>query len=116
MPRIRIEMPEALADALSADADGAGVPLSDLVRTDLVRYRKLAEAATPSLTRWQWDLLSHVLSGVEAHDILSGFDALPSSGRVAAAIDALRAGELRQQVMGWPPLTIAGVLMRLRRG
>jgi hypothetical protein len=35
VPRIRIEMPEAFADTLAADACGIGIPLSDLVRTDL---------------------------------------------------------------------------------
>jgi hypothetical protein len=102
-----------------------GVSLSALMTADTVRYRSLAAAATPQLTTWEWDLLSHVLSGVEAHRILTGDDSLPSPMSIAAELDAwadgalddeiLRAGELRQAVLGWTPLAVAGVLMRVRR-
>jgi len=118
-------MPNDLADALAADAAGAGVPLSDIVRTDLARYRTLAAAAVPALDKWEWSLLSHALSGIEAHHILADDDSLPSPASIAIEIDTwadgaqdddcLRAGDLRQRVLTWTPLMIAGVLLRLRR-
>lgn len=121
--RLPLSQPLQLVDE---EAHTMGLGLTALLTADLSRYRRLADAATPDLTDWHWQLLSHVLSGIEAHRILSGDDSLPSPGAIAAEIDtwadgalnddALRAGELRRQVMTWPPLTIAGVLMRLRRG
>lgn len=102
-----------------------GVSLAALLTADTVRFRRLAEAAVPELTDWQWGLLSHVLDGIEAHRILTGDDSLPSPVSIAAEIDTwadhatdedtLRAGELRQAVLRWTPLAVAGVLMRVRR-
>ncbi len=101
-----------------------GVSFPALLTADIVGYRQIAAAAVPSLTEWEWNLLSHVLGGIEAHRIVSGDDSLPSARYIAAAIDewadnasdedTLRAGELGQQVLAWPPLTVAGVLHRLR--
>lgn len=110
---------------LRDEAERIGVSFPALLTTDLARYRWLAEQAVPSLTDWQWGLLSHVMSGIEAHRILTGDDNLPSIGTVIAEIetwcdggtddDILRAGELVKQIQMWTPLTIAGVLLRLRR-
>jgi hypothetical protein len=121
----RLTLPPPLAQMLAEEADHIGVSIPALLTTDIVRYRTLAAAAVPDLTSWQWSLLSHVMSGTEAHDILSRIDDLPSPLRIAAAIDewadhalddeTLEAGKLREAVIGWSPLTIAGVLMRLRR-
>ena len=82
-------------------------------------------AAVPQLSEWEWGVLSHVMSGIEGHRILSGDDGLPAPSAIAAEIDTwadgaqdddcLRAGKLRERVMAWAPLTVAGVLMRLRR-
>lgn len=125
MGKLSLNLPDRMIQALEADADGAGVSLPALLMTDLIRYRALADAAVPQLTDWQWDCLSHVLSGAEGHRILSGIDDLPSPAGITAEIDtwadgapdedALKAGELIEQVKTWTPLTIAGVLMRLRR-
>ncbi len=78
----------------------------------------------PPLTEWQWGLLSHVMDGIEAHNILTGRDELPTPMSIVAEIDVwadgamdddtLRAGRLRKQVIDWSPLTVAGVLFRLR--
>lgn len=110
---------------LRDEAERIGVSFPALLTTDLARYRWLAEQAVPSLAEWQWRLLSHVLDGIEQHRILSSDDSLPSAGSVIAEIetwcdgatddDVLRAGMLTKQIQGWTPLTIAGVLMRLRR-
>lgn len=110
--------------ALGDEAERLGVSFPALLTADLARYRQLAQDAAPSLSDWELHLLSHVLSGIEAHDILSGIDALPSSGRIVAEIeswcdgatdpDILRAGTLTRQVKGWAPLTIAGLLLALR--
>lgn len=110
--------------AVQAEAAAMGVSFPALLTADLMRYRSLAEAAMPQLTEWQWDLLSHVLDGIEAQRILTGDDSLPSPLSIAAEIDtwaddapdedALRAGELRRQVVTWSPLTIAGLLFGLR--
>ena len=114
-----------LLTALRDEAERIGVSFPAMLTTDLTRYRWLAEQAVPSLTEWQWGLLSHVMSGIEAHRILTGDDSLPSIGAFIAEIetwcdgatddDILRAGVLIKQVQEWPPLTIAGVLLRLRR-
>lgn len=111
--------------ALRNEAERLGVSFPALLTTDLARYRWLAERAAPSLTEWQWDLLSHVLDGVEQLRILGGDDSLPSPGSIIAEIeewcdgatdeDVLRAGALTKQIQEWTPLTIAGVLLRLRQ-
>lgn len=125
MGKLSLNLPDRMIQVLEADADGAGVSLPALLTADLIRYRALADAAVPQLTDWQWDCLSHVMSGIEGNRILGGLDDLPSPGSIIAEIDTwadgasdedtLRAGKLIEQVKTWPPLTIAGVLMRLRR-
>lgn len=125
MAKLSLNLPDRMIEALEADADGAGVSLPALLMADLIRYRALADAAVPTLTDWQWDCLSHVMSGIEGHRILSGSDDLPGAGSIITEIDTwadgamdddtLRAGELIQRVKSWPPLTVAGILMRLRR-
>jgi hypothetical protein len=109
---------------IRAEAAAMGVSFPALLTADAVRFRRLADAAVPPLTKWQWGLLSHVLDGIEAHRILVGDDSLPSAGFIIAEIDiwadgalddeTLRAGELRQQILSWSALTIAGVLIHLR--
>lgn len=126
MGKLSLNLPDRLVAALEADADGAAVSLPALLTADLIRYRALADAAVPKLTDWQWGLLSHVMSGIEGHRILTGDDSLPSPLGIAAEIDTwadhaaddetIKAGELRRMVLSWSPLAIAGVLMRLRRG
>jgi hypothetical protein len=97
-----------------------------LIATDIKRYRRMADAAILPLTERQWNLLSHVCDGIEALDIgVSGIDDVPSSGRIAAEVmDWMRGGgsetspkwarDLYDQMLEWSPLTVAGVLMRLR--
>ena len=109
---------------IQAEAAAMGVSFPALLTADAVRFRRLADAAVPPLTEWQWGLLSHVLDGIDAHRILTGDDSLPSVGSIVAEIDTwadsaldddtMRAGDLRRQVASWSPLTIAGVLFRLR--
>ena len=111
--------------ALREEADRLSVSFPALLTTDLARYRWLAEQAAPSLTEWQWGLLSHVMDGIEAHHILTGNDSLPSIGAFIAEIetwcdgatddDILRAGALTKQIQEWTPQAVAGVLLRLRR-
>jgi len=102
-----------------------GVSFPALLTAEIVRYRAMAAAATPKLDDWQWKLLAHVLSNTEAHRILTDDDTLPSGASIAAAIDewadgalgddeTLRAGELREQVLKWSPLAVAGIMHRLR--
>src|SRR5262249_38425277 len=110
---------------LQGEAERMGVSFPALLTAELVSYRSMAQAAHRQLGEWEWSLLSHVMSGIEAHRILAGDDTLPSAGSIVAAIDewadgaqddeALRAGKLRGQAIGWSPLAIAGVMMRLRR-
>lgn len=102
-----------------------GVSFPALLTAEIVRFRRLAEAATPELTEWQWGLLAHVLSGIEMHRIISGDDELPGRAAIIAEIDTwadsatdedtLRASELRRLVETWSPLAIAGVFLRLRQ-
>ncbi|MEC9346039.1 MAG: hypothetical protein VYB54_07415 [Pseudomonadota bacterium] len=110
----------------AAEAEALGLPVDMLVSADLARFRRLAEAATPKLDEWAWDLLDHVLSGGEQADILGGHVDLPGTGTILAGIDEWadgadyahveRAGALARKVAGWSPLAVAGVLMRLRLG
>jgi hypothetical protein len=119
-------VPERILARLTADADALAASIPAVLTADLDRYRALALAAAPKITEWEYSLLSHVLSGVEGHGILTGDDALPTPQRIAAEIDTwaggalddetLRAGALRQRVVQWSPLTIAGLLFRLREG
>lgn len=119
---IRLSPPLTL---IQAEAAVMGVSFPALLTADTVRFRRLAGAAEPALTDWQWGLLSHVLDGIEAHHILTGDDALPGPHRIAAEIDTwadgatdedtLRAGELRALAIQWSPLAIAAVFFRLRR-
>lgn len=109
---------------IQAEAAVMGVSFPALLTADVVRFRRLADAAVPPLTAWQWDLLLHVLDGIEAHRILTGDDNLPSPANITAEIDtwadgaadddALRAGELHKLVMAWSMLTVAGVCIRIR--
>lgn len=114
-----------LLTAIREEADRLGVSFPALITADLSRYRWLADQAVPPLTEWQWGLLSHVLDGIEAHRILTGDDSLPSIGAVIAEIeswcdgatdgDILHAGVLVKQIQEWTPLTVAGVLLRMRQ-
>lgn len=123
MPKATINLSPPLT-LIQAEAAAMGVSFPALLTADIVRFRRLADAAIPSLTDWQWMLLSHVLDGIEMHRIISGDDSLPSAGSIVAEIDtwadsasdedALRAGELRRKVIAWSPLTTAGILFRLR--
>lgn len=109
-----------------AEAAGLGVSAPRLIATDIYRYRRMAEAAIPPLTERQWGLLAHVCDGMEMHALLSARrDDPPTADRIAAEImDWMRAGgsetrpqwarELYDAVCIWPPLVVAGVLMRLR--
>lgn len=125
MGKLSLNLPDRMIQALEADADGAGVSLPALLMADLIRYRALADAAVPRLTQWQWECLAHVMFGIEGSAISSGTDNLPGSGTIITEIDTwaadgtteeiARAGKLIEQVKTWTPLTIAGVLMRLRR-
>ena len=100
-----------------------GVPT--VLNADINRYRSMAGAAVPHLTERQWGLLSHVLDGAEFARLIMRDDSLPGPSEIAAGImDWMRAGgsetspawarQLYDQVLGWSPLTIAGVLFRLR--
>lgn len=121
-----IRLAQAVLDVWSPEAASLGVSTPRLVATDLKRYRMLADAAVPRLTPQQWGLLSHVLDGLEAAEIVMGRDDLGPLGpaRIAAEIHDWMAPhgerapkwarELHDQVLGWSMLTIAGVLMRLR--
>lgn len=123
MPKTTLNLSPPLT-LIQAEAAALGVSFPALLTTDVVRFRRLANAAAPPLTDWQWGLLSHVLDGIEANRILTGDDELPGAAGIVAEIDtwadgatdddALRAGELRKLVITWSPLTIAGVLFRLR--
>jgi hypothetical protein len=115
-----------LLASVKADAENMGVSFPSLLTADMKRFRQLASDAVPTMTAWQWGLLSHVLDGIEAHRILMGVDDLPSAQAIAAEIDAwadrafndediIRAGELRDIIVKLPPLAIAGILMRARR-
>lgn len=130
MPKATLNLSPLLM-VLRKEAERLGVSFPALITTDLARYRHMAEAAVPaSMSEWQWALLSHVLEGLEQLRVLSGDDSLPSIGTVIAEIetwcdgansdqDILWAGELirwmRERPDQWTPLTIAGVLFRLRR-
>lgn len=121
-----IRLAQAVVDVWAPEARSLGVSLPRLIATDLRRYRMLADAAVPRLTPQQWGLISHVLDGLEAAEIITGNDdlAMLGPGRVAAEIHDWMtphgerapkwARELHDQVRGWSMLTIAGVLMRLR--
>ncbi len=123
MPKATLNLSPLLM-SLREEAERIGVSFPALLTTDLARYRWLAERAVPPLTEWQWGLLSHVMDGIEAHNILTGRDELPTPMSIVAEIDVwadgamdddtLRAGRLRKQVIDWSPLTVAGVLFRLR--
>lgn len=101
-----------------------GVGLTALLTADLSRWRSLTDKAVPELSRWEWQCLSHILSGIEAYDILTGMDGIMSPGRIVAELDAwaddaidedtMRAGALRAKVLTWSPLAIAGILHVLR--
>lgn len=124
MPKATLSLSPLLM-ALRDEAERIGVSFPALLTTDLARYRHMAAAAVPSMSEWQWALLSHVMSGIEAHRILTGDDSLPSIGAFIAEIetwcdgapddDILRAGVLIKQIQEWTPLTVVGVLLRLRR-
>lgn len=124
MPKATLSLSPMLI-ALRDEAERMGVSFPALLTADLARLRQLAEAATPELGDWQWSLLSHVLSGAEAHRLLTGDDSLPSPALIVAEIDMwadgatedemFRAGELTRDMANWAPLTVAGVLLRLRR-
>lgn len=109
-----------------AEAASLGMSVPALIAADIKRYRRMADAAIPPLTERQWTLLSHVCDGIETLDIaVSRVDDVPSPDRIASGImDWMHAGgsetsprwarDLYDQVLTWSPLTIAGVLMRLR--
>lgn len=119
-----IRLPADLMTLYGAEAHPLGVSLPRLVASDLTRYRRLADAAIPSLTDKQWGLLGHVLDGAEFGRFATRDDTLPGSGEIAAEIAAWMeplgksppawARQLLDDVRGWSPLTIAGVLIRLR--
>jgi hypothetical protein len=114
-----------LSILMEAEAQALGVTIGRLVTADLNRYRRLAAEAIPTLTERQWKLLSHVLDGMDASSIVARDDVLPTVGDVTAGImDWMRAGgseerpawarELYGAAQEWSPLTIAGVMLRLR--
>lgn len=121
-----IRLAQSVLDIWQPEAASMGVSTPRLIATDLRRYRMLADAAVPRLTDQQWGLISHVLDGIEAAEILAGHDDLGMVGpaRIAAEIHDWMAPlgerapkwarELYEQVQAWAPLTVAGVLMRLR--
>lgn len=123
MPKANISLSPPLV-LLQAEAAALGVSFTALLTADVVRYRAMAEAAVPDLDEWQWRVLHELLDGIEQARILGGDDTLPDARRIVAEIDSwadtagnadtLRAAALRQIVAGWSPLTIAGVLFRLR--
>jgi hypothetical protein len=110
--------------AIAIEAEIIDVDFVDLLAADILRFRRIAETAVPSLTDWQWKLLSHLLLGLDQRTIVAGSTALPDVGTILAAIDTfagaaaydekLRANTLRQAVLRWTPLTIAGIVFRLR--
>lgn len=113
----------AEAQSLLGESKQFGLPR--LVAADLNRYRSMAGAAVPQLTDRQWGLLSHVLDGAEFSRLILRDDSLPGRGEIAASImDWMRAGgsetspawarQIYDAALGWSPLTIAGVLFRLR--
>ena len=126
------ELPqEQEAIQISADlftiyrAEGAAVAATTarLIAIDLGRFRRLAEAAIPVLTEQQWGLIAATCDMVELVDLMNGSNELPSGKRVASEIAEWAnergscpewARDLYEQMLQWPPLTIAGVLMRLR--
>jgi len=110
---------------LRDEAERMALTFPALLTADLKRYRAMAEAAVPPLSDWQNRALAHILDGIEAMDILSGIDDLPSAGRIAAEItdwssrltdygEIEEAERLRKIVAGLQPLAIAGLLMRVR--
>lgn len=121
-----IRLAPDLTTIYQAEAASLGASVPALIAADITRYRRMADAAIPRLTDKQWGLLSHVCDGIEALDIgVSRIDDVPSPVRIAAEImDWMRGGgsgtspkwarDLYDQVGQWPPLTVAGVLMRLR--
>lgn len=112
--------------ALRDEAEAMGVSFPALLTADIVRYRKMAIAAAPTLDPWERGAISLLLAEIEAHGILSGDDSLPSAARIAAMVeewiddaaadDALRAERLRRKVEALTPLAIAGLLLRERPG
>lgn len=113
------------AEAKGLFGDRSGYGAGTLASADLSRYRRMAEAAVPQLTDRQWGLLSHILDGAEFARLVHRDDGMPSSGEIAAGImDWMRAGgsetapawarQLYDQARAWSPLTIAGILFRLR--
>ena len=123
MPKTTLNLSPRLT-LIQAEAEAMGISFPALLTADVVRFRQLAEAAAPRLSEWEWGLIWHVLNGREAHDILTGRDDLPTPHAIAAEIDVwadsalddetVRAGKLRERVMQWSPLAVAGVLLRLR--
>ena len=123
MPKITLNLSPLLM-ALRDEAERMGVSFPSLLTADLGRFRALAEVAAPLIDDWEWRLIAHVWDGIEAHDILTGHDGLPSPSRIIAEIetwadggtedDVLRAGRLSRRISGWPPLAVAAVLLRLR--
>lgn len=121
-----IRLAPDLTTIYQAEAASLGMSVPALIAADIKRYRRMADAAIPEITDRQWGLLSHVCDGIEALDIgVSGIDDVPSSGRLAAGIiEWMRGGgsetsptwarDLYDQMLTWSPLTVAGVLMRLR--
>lgn len=121
-----IRLAQHILDVWGAEAKSIGVSTPRLIATDLNRYRIMADQAVPKLSEQQWGLISHVLDGIEAAEIVSGNDGLEHVGpdRIAAELkDWMRpygdkppawARKLHDDVLTWSPLTIAGLLMRLR--
>lgn len=115
-------------EMIEDEADAMGLPFTRLVSADLTRFRELAGQAEPQLSGPQWELLCHVLDGVEAMHILTGRDDLPTAGRIAAEVadwigrhdPAIKpapdwALDLYQQIPSWSALAVYAVLLRVRR-
>jgi hypothetical protein len=124
--RDEIRLSPDLLTIYRAEAASLGTSPGRLIGADIHRFRRMADAAIPTLTQQEWGLLAHVCDGIEALDIgVSQIDDLPSGNRIAAEImDWMRGASseskpgwavaLYDQAQQWPPLTVAGVLMRLR--
>ena len=108
------------------EAEAMGLTTPVLMTADLVRLRRVLQAAEPALTMWEWGLLSHVMDD-EGMLLIADRDLgeqIVSAGHLAAAIvewadgaqddELLRAEALAQRVKGWSDLERWAVMVRRR--
>lgn len=127
MPDRRTRLPlNRVTMAWAEEAEAMGVPASTLIVTDLVRLRAVLQANEPALTRWEWDLVSHVVpsEGMALIADLGAGQAIVSGSVIACAIlewadgandaDLLAAERLAARARKWTDLERWAVMVRAR--